>query len=139
MSAAQIKRVPSPGRRRADFDAWLFLGIALLLPQFAQAAPKNWAEIRSPHFRVLSDGSEAEARSVARQFERIREAFATALPSLHLDSPAPLLILAPKDESSAKALLPDMWKHQGLKPGGFFASGSDRAFAVVRLDVVRRQ
>jgi tetratricopeptide (TPR) repeat protein len=105
----------------------------------AQAEQKIWLEARSPHFRVLSDGTEAEARSVARQFEKIRVAFATALPTLHLDSPAPLLILALRNESSAKALLPDLWKRQEVKPGGFFASGSERSFAVVRLDVIRRQ
>src|SRR5262249_54822186 len=63
----------------------------------------------------------------------------TALPSLRLDSPAPLLILAPKDEGSVKTLFPEMWKQKGLKPGGFFARGGEKSFAVVRLDVVRRQ
>ena len=111
----------------------------LFLPLGESAAEKGWVEVRSPHFRVLSDGSEKEARTVARQFEQIRVAFAAALPWLRVDSPVPLLILAPQDESSARTLLPEMWKRRGLKPGGFFASGWEKAFALVRLDVVRRQ
>ena len=113
--------------------------IVLLWPPGAPAAEKGWVEVRSPHFRVLSDGSEKEARAVARQFEQIRVAFATALPSLHLESPVPLLILALKDEASARRLLPEMWKRKALRPAGFFAAGREKAFAVVRLDVVRSQ
>src|SRR5437016_6286324 len=89
------------------------LTLAILLwPHRASAAEQGWIEIRSPHFRVLSDGSDKEARAVAHQFEQIRTAFATALPSLHLDPPIPLLILAPKDEASARNLLPEMWKRK---------------------------
>src|SRR6185503_16531874 len=65
--------------------------------------------------------------------------FAAALPWLRLESPVPLLILAAKDESSVKSLLPEMWKRKALKPGGFFAAGWEKSFAMVRLDVVRRQ
>src|SRR5262245_28352524 len=110
----------------------------LLLPLSTRAVDKNWGELRTPHFRVVSDGSPEEARTVGLQFERMRTAFETALPSLRLDSPVPLLILAPKDENSFKNLVPEMWKRKGPKPGGLFAAGSEKAFAIVRLDVVRR-
>jgi hypothetical protein len=44
-----------------------------------------------------------------------------------------------KDESSARGLLPEMWKRKTLKPGGFFAEGREKSFALIRLDVIRRQ
>src|SRR5262245_33860419 len=84
--------------------------LCLLFSLSATAAEKGWIEVRSPHFRVLSDGAEHEARTVAGRFEQMRMAFATALPWLRLDPPVPLLILAPRDETSLKTLLPEMWK-----------------------------
>src|SRR5436190_13956978 len=123
-----MRRIPT-----ACFFALLFI------PIVSSAADNNWLEVRSPHFRVLSDGAENEARMVAGRFERMRVAFRTALPSLRLDSPVPLLILALKDDQSLRTLSPELWRRQGLKPGGFFAVGEEKSFAVVRLDVVRRQ
>jgi tetratricopeptide (TPR) repeat protein len=110
------------------------LVVALLLPLHASAAEKPWIEIRSPHFRVLSDAEERDARVAALRFEQMRSAFTAALPGLRLDPPVPLLIVAAKDERSLKTLFPEMWKRKGVKPSGFFASGSEKSFAVVRLD-----
>src|SRR5579864_6098283 len=100
----------------------------------AAAADKGWIEVRSPHFRVLSDGGEKDARRVVREFEQIRAVFAMTFPALRLDSGAPLLVLAPRDELSMKALLPRMWKQKGAKPAGLFSHGWEKQFAVVRLD-----
>jgi Tfp pilus assembly protein PilF len=113
----------------------ILLSLVFLFPLHAFAADKPWIEIRGPHFRVLSDGDERDARLVALRFEQMRSAFTAAFPGLRLDPPVPLLILAARDERSIKTLLPEMWKRKGVKPGGFFASGSERSFAVVRLDV----
>ena len=126
--------------RMPSAAAWLLVLFAFeLFAREGFAADKQWIEVRSPHFRILSDGGERQARAVARQCERMRTAFATAMPWLRLDSPTPLLVLAAKDESSARDLAPEMWKRPGPKPGGFFARGWEKAFAVVRLDVVQRQ
>ncbi len=113
----------------------ILLLLLVLLPLPASAADKSWIEVRSPHFRVLSDGTERDARSVAGRFEQMRMTFAAALPGLRLDVPVPLLILAPKNEDSIRKLLPERWKQKGVKPGGFFATGLEKSFAVVRLDV----
>ena len=100
----------------------------------AYAKEKPWVEVRSPHFRVLTDGSDGQARRVAREFEQMRAVFATAFPSMGLESGAPLLVLAPRDESSLKALLPELWKRKGAKPAGLFEHGWEKEYAVVRLD-----
>jgi Tfp pilus assembly protein PilF len=101
-----------------------------------QGYERPWIEVRSPHFRVLSDGSDKDARRVAREFEQMRSVFAVEFPSFRLDSGAPLTVLAPRDENSAKALAPQLWKRKGAKPAGYFQHGWERLYAMVRLDEV---
>jgi Tfp pilus assembly protein PilF len=101
------------------------------------ASEKEWAEVRSPHFRIITDGSESAARRVAREFELIRFAMSSVYPKLRLDSGAPLLLLCPRDESSLKTLAPQFWKGKGFKPAGFFQHGWDKEYAMVRLDELR--
>ncbi len=113
--------------------AWGFCFFACM---FAYAGEKRWVEVRSPHFRVLSDGSDKDARRIAREFEQMRTVFASGFPNLRLDSGAPLLVLAPRDEPSMKALAPQLWKEKGAKPAGYFQHGWEKQFAVVRLDEV---
>ena len=98
----------------------LLLGTVFLLTTSAVSEEKAWREVRSPHFRVITDGSEGAGRRVAREFEQMRGLFADRFPGFRVDSPAPLLILAPEDESSTKKLLPEFWQHSGPKPAGMY-------------------
>lgn len=114
---------------------------AVLLLIVLAAAPllsetKPWTEIRSPHFRLLTNGDQSDARRVLLNCELMRAVFANQFPHLKLDSPAPLTILATKDEATAKLLLPQMWSHPGPKPGGLFQHGWEREYAMVRLDAM---
>src|SRR5579859_2677788 len=113
------------------------LSIFVLAGLSCVAADKEWAEVRSQHFRVITDGSEKDARRVAREFEQIRFAMSSVYPKLRLDSGAPLLVMCPRDESSMKVLAPQFWKRKGFKPAGFFQHGWDKEYAVVRLDELR--
>jgi hypothetical protein len=70
------------------------------------AGEKPWTEVRSPHFRVLTDGSANEGRRVAREFEQMRAVFAVAFPKMRFETAAPLTIVAPRDDFSMKALTP---------------------------------
>ena len=36
---------------------------------------KPWYEVRSPHFRVITNGSDRDARHAARAFEQMRAVF----------------------------------------------------------------
>src|SRR5262249_41402179 len=113
----------------------LLLSLVWLSASLAQAADRTWYDVRSPHFRVLTDGSEKEGREVARAFEQIRFVFATLLPNLKPDPGIPLLIVAPNDLASARRLFPKTWER--TKSTGFFRHGSERQQAMVRLDVLR--
>ncbi len=115
---------------------WVVLGTVLLLATTAASEERPWREIRSPHFRVITNGSEGAGRHVAREFEQMRSLFADQFPGFNVDSPAPLLILAPVDEETTKKLFPGFWLHPGPKPAGVYVHGTERQFAMVRLDVV---
>ncbi len=92
--------------------------------------------MRSPHFRVLTNGSEKDGRRVARDFEEMRYVFATRFPEYRLESGAPLVIFAARDEDTAKALQPLLWKIEGSKVAGVFSHGWEKQYALVRLDTL---
>jgi hypothetical protein len=110
------------------------IGTGLTLSAWADG--KHWVEVRSPHFRVLTDGSAGQASSVAREFEHMRAAFAAQFPGFRLESGAQLTILAPRDERQLKELTPRNWKGATIIPTGYFQHGWDKEYAVVRLDQV---
>jgi tetratricopeptide (TPR) repeat protein len=100
-----------------------------------RAQDKAWIEVRSPHFRVISNSSDREARHVARAFEEVRAVFASQFPGFALDAPAPLLVLAARDEYTMKMLLPQAFKAGvGSQIGGQFVRGWERNYALVRMD-----
>jgi tetratricopeptide (TPR) repeat protein len=113
----------------------LFLATLLLVVP-SIAAEKPWLEVRSPHFRVITDGHEKSARHVAREFEQMRTLFAQQFSGFRVDPPAPLVILAPEDEASTRKLVPGFWERSGPKPAGEFFHGWEKEFAMVRLDVI---
>jgi hypothetical protein len=71
---------------------FLFL-IFWIVPLTVIASEKPWTEIRSPHFRLLTNGSISDAKNVAYEFEQLRYVFATRFPNSRLESGAPLLVL----------------------------------------------
>ncbi|MCJ7502574.1 MAG: hypothetical protein MUP80_05885, partial [Acidobacteriia bacterium] len=115
----------------------------LLVFSFASAVcpatpekPQKWLEVRSPHFAVITNGNEKQARRVMGQFERIREVFHTAFPRLKVDTSAPIIVLAAKDEKTFAALGPGDWTKKGqLKRSGYFLRGPEKNFVLLRLDV----
>ncbi len=101
----------------------------------ASAQQKPWIEVRSPHFQVFTNGSEADGRRVALDFEKMRYVFATKFPGYRLESGAPLLIFAARDEDTAKSLEPLAWKIEGTKLAGDYTHGWEKQLAFVRLDL----
>jgi hypothetical protein len=104
--------------------------LALLRP--STAAAQTWREIQSPHFRVVTDGSEKDGRDVAKEFEQMRSVFSTLFKNPVLDTGAPLLIVA-VHQQGLQALAPVFWNQRDKIAGQFFR-GWERQFALVRLD-----
>ena len=113
------------------------LTFVLLLASLASASdkPESWLEIRSPHFIVVSNANEKQARGVAGQFERMRAVFHTAFPKLAIDSFAPITVVAVKDEKNFRALEPEAYLAKGsLKLAGLFIHGTEKNYVLARLD-----
>ena len=86
---------------------------------------ETWLQISSPHFVVVTNGSEKQGRRVADQFERMRSVFHTAFPKAQVDTDAPIIVLAIKDAKDFRALEPEAYLAKGsLKIGGLFLRSS---------------
>lgn len=100
------------------------------------ATKDAWIEVRSPHFTVISNAGDKEARKIADQFEEFREVFHSSFPKLRVDLGKPLVIFAAKNEDSLKALIPEFWEAKGrAHPSGLYVPGEDRHFVAVRTNL----
>lgn len=115
------------------------LGMALLLLvcSTTAGAQRAWVEVSSAHLTVVSDAGPGRARDFAWQFEQIREALARTFPWVRLTSPRPLVVVAARNVSTMRTLVPDLWENG--KDGSLFvsssATGHDRSYVVVRGDI----
>jgi tetratricopeptide (TPR) repeat protein len=116
--------------------------LCILLAVFSLGCPgrapakDSWIEIQSPHFKVVSNAGENEARKIADHFEMFREVFHTTFPKFRVDLGKPLVIFAVKNEDSLKVLLPAFWEMKGrMHPAGIFVPGETRHFVAVRTDI----
>jgi Tfp pilus assembly protein PilF len=114
------------------------LVLAILL--FSALAPardktENWLQVRTPHFVIVTNGSEKQGRRVADQFERMRAVFQKLFPHLQIDLDSPIVVLAIKDEKDFRALEPTEYLAKGqLKLGGLFLRSQDKNYVLMRLD-----
>ena len=105
---------------------------ALIAP--ARGKDDNWLEVRSPHFVVLSDAGERQARHVADEFERMRAVFQDRFPKSSIDPGAPIVVLAIRDEKGFRALEPEAYLGKGnLHLAGLFLRAPDKNYVLMRL------
>jgi len=106
---------------------------AVLAP--ARDKPENWVQVRSPHFTIVSNSNEKQARRVADQFERMRSVFHKLFPKLQIDPSTPIIVLATKDENDFRALEPAAYLAKGqVKLAGLFLTALDKNYVLMRLD-----
>ena len=99
------------------------------------ASPEAWLELRSPHFTVVTDTSEKQARHIADQFEHMRWVFQTLFPKGNVDPNPPIVVIAVKDRKEFQALEPAAYLAKGqIDLAGFFLHGPDKNYILVRLD-----
>lgn len=115
----------------------LIIGLLLLAdPVILAAKPQSWIDVRSPNFRVITNGNEKQARRVAYQFETIRAVFNKFFDIKDSVEEQPLVVIAAKDEDTLKDLLPEFWSKRGTAhPAGIFLSGMGENYVGLRLDV----
>ena len=115
----------------------LFLLLTLFAASLAPARDKseNWIEVRSPHFIVLSNSSEKQARHVADQFERMRLVFHAEVPRANVDPGVPIVVLALKDKKDFQSLEPEAYLAKGqIELAGLFMRAPDKNYVLLRLD-----
>jgi hypothetical protein len=107
------------------------------IPFTALAAEPNdhWLQVQSPHFTVLTDSNEKQARRLAAQFEQMRSVFHTLFPNGASDTGSPITVLAVKDRKGFQALEPEAYLAKGqLNLAGLFLQAPDKNYILLRLD-----
>jgi tetratricopeptide (TPR) repeat protein len=127
--------MPFRQRLRA-VSCWILTLLLIRTLPHAAVAKDTWIEVRSPHFTVITNGGEKEARTMADQFEQFREVFHTTFPKWRVDLGKSLIIFAVRNEDSLKALIPGYWEGKGrAHPAGLYMPGEERHYVAVRTDV----
>jgi len=115
--------------------AILFVSLILTAIPATAATTPQWVEIRSPHFVVISDTNEKQARKIAGQFERMRDLFRKVLPQTGGDASLPITVMALKDRKSFQSIEPAAYLGKGkLDLAGLFLRTTDRNYILLRLD-----
>jgi tetratricopeptide (TPR) repeat protein len=118
---------------RTNRIAALACGIALLCPALT-AKEQTWIEVRSPHFIIVSNAGEKQARETAIHLEQIRTFFRQVI-TVAQNAPSPtIIVFAVKDENSLRDLLPEYWAKGRGHPAGIFLGGFYQFYAAVELD-----
>ncbi len=108
--------------------------ITLLCAPALRAKSETWVEVRSPHFIVVSNAGEKEARQTAIRFEQIRTLFREMFAG-EQNAPSPTLtIFAVKNEASLRELLPEYWAKGHGHVAGIFFNHFYQFYAAVQLD-----
>jgi hypothetical protein len=114
----------------------------LLVVSFAVSAASRayaadqWIEVSSPHFIVVSNARDGDARSLAWQLEQVRSAMHGLWAWARIDLDKPMCVVAVKDEQSLRLLAPRYWKERGgVRPASVWVSGADRHYLTIRTDV----
>jgi tetratricopeptide (TPR) repeat protein len=95
----------------------------------------NWLQVQSPHFVVLTDSNEKQARRLAAQFEEMRSVFHVLFPNGASDTGSPITVLALKDRKGFQALEPEAYLAKGqLNLAGLFLQAPEKNYILLRLD-----
>jgi tetratricopeptide (TPR) repeat protein len=112
----------------------LFL-FCITFTALASEPNEHWLEVQSPHFVVLTDSSEKQARRLAGQFEQMRSVFHLLMPNATADVGSPIVVLALKDRKAFQALEPAPYLAKGqLDLAGIFLHAPDKNYILLRLD-----
>ena len=116
--------------------AWWWFLLATLLVMFALAASassspsRQWLEIHSPHFSIVTDAGEKQGCQVAQHFEEIRAVFGALVGKEKINVPVALQIIAFRGDKELRQFAP-LWKEQPTDVKGVFQRETDRNFIII--------
>ena len=108
--------------------------VLLLSVAGASAGAPEWAEVKSPHFSVITDAGEKRGREVALRFEQMRSVFGTLMTRGKVNIPVPLQIVAFRNTKELRQVAP-LWKGKPTELSGLFVGGQDRGFIMLDMSV----
>src|ERR1700686_131472 len=133
--------------------AALFLLAALLCPA-ARGADKDkdkkpekekkekiepWAEIRTEHFIVASDGGEKTARRIVDGVESLLPVFQSTMPNSRASAGVPVRILAARNGESFAHLAPEFpYDKRHDQPPGLMVVGAEKTYIGIRANASGR-
>jgi tetratricopeptide (TPR) repeat protein len=101
----------------------------------AAGSDTSLIEVRSPHFRVVSNCKPETARRVAQEMEDIRAVFQATFTAMPVDPATPLIVIALRTEGDLKSLSPREWSRRGeVRRSGFFLTTPLANYVVVWID-----
>src|SRR5215470_10215975 len=107
----------------------------LALAPIAHSQTDSWLQVRTPHFFVVSNASEKDARIAAHKLEAMRSVFQRVFPEADLDTASPMLVFAVPDMRSIRALEPSDYLGQGqLKLAGLFLYAQERDYILILIN-----
>src|SRR5271154_3333002 len=99
------------------------------------AADQPPIEVASPHFTLVTDAGEKQARHILDNFERMRWMFQTLFPNHKVDPDAPIIVVAAKNRKQFQTLEPQEYLAKGqLDLAGYFLNTNEKNYVLVRLD-----
>lgn len=99
------------------------------------AADSPPIEVASPHFTLITDAGEKQARHLLDNFERMRWMFQTLFPNSKVDPDAPIIVVAAKNRKQFQTMEPQDYLAKGqLDLAGYFLNTNEKNYVLVRLD-----
>jgi tetratricopeptide (TPR) repeat protein len=110
--------------------------VAAAVPaRLGAARDVRWVEARTPHFAIVSDAGEQQAREVALEFERLRALVRRVAPDPERDPRGPVLVFAASGERTLRQLVPQFWERDGQRPAAVSWKGVHAYYIVLRTNV----
>ena len=111
-----------------------------MLAGTASASAPQWVEVNSPHFTVVSEANEKQARHILGQLERMRWVFQTLFPKANVDPAEPILVVALKNAKMFQTFEPAPYLAKGqLNLAGYFLHTQFHNYVLLRLDAEEEQ
>lgn len=109
--------------------------LCLLLPTLsASAGDAPWLEVRTEHFRVITDAGEKNGREAASHFEQMRAAFGIIFGREKINDTVPLQIIAFRNTKEFRQYSP-IFRGKVVELAGFCIPAQDENFVAIDMSL----
>ncbi len=109
---------------------WSVLATFALATSASTSPKRQWLELHSSHFSVVTDADKERGCQVAQRFEEIRAAFGAFLGKDKINVPISLQIIAFRSGDELRQFAP-LWKEQPSKIEAVFHPETDKSFIII--------